>query len=259
MTWALKRQLIYISILTVVFGLLGFWIGYPYFNKPPTCFDRKQNGDERGVDCGGSCALVCNFEVDQLSVLWTRSFEVVPGRYNAVAYLENKNENTIIQKIRYRFRFADGNNVYLGKREGEAYIPPAGKFAIFEPAVDMGNSVPVYTTFEFLEPPVWVKVSEDTVEQVRVLVSNIRLEDINTAPKLSAELTNRSLLSVPDIYAVAILYDKDGNAIHASRTFVEMLRPGQSAQLDFTWLLPFGSDVTTREIIPLYNILSVKL
>ncbi len=259
MTWAFRRQLIYMAGVAIFFGLLGFWVGYPYFNKPPTCNDGKKNGDESGVDCGGSCQLVCFFEVDQLSVLWTRSFQVIPGRYNAVAYIENKNENTVVNKIKYRFRFADANNIYIGKREGETYIPRAGKFAIFEPAVDMGNSVPVYTTFEFMEIPVWVKAPEEKIDQINVMVYDISLEGENEKPRLSAKVKNDSFFIIPDINVVAILYDAEGNAINVSRTFLDELRSGQSAQINFTWLLPFKDKVVTREIIPLYNIFSTRL
>ena len=112
MSWALKRQIFYIIILFIFFGIFAFLVSYPYLNKEPTCNDKKQNGNETGIDCGGSCILVCTFEVDKLSVLWSRTFPIVPGRYNAVAYVENQNTNTAIYKIKYRFRFADKDNIY---------------------------------------------------------------------------------------------------------------------------------------------------
>ena len=99
----------------------------------------------------------------------------VPGRYNAVAYLVNHNKNAAIQKINYRFRFADANNVYIGKREGSTFIPPGGNFVVFEPGIDIGNSIPVYVTFEFTETPIWLQVSQEKIDQLKVFVSNIQL------------------------------------------------------------------------------------
>src|SRR3989339_265818 len=130
MTWAFKRQFFYIFILVLFFAVFGFLIAYSKLNKAPTCFDNKQNDTETGVDCGGSCANACLAQVDPISVLWARAFRVVPGRYNAVAYLENHNKNIAINKVNYKFRFADKNNIYIGKREGSAYVPPSGRFAI---------------------------------------------------------------------------------------------------------------------------------
>jgi len=258
MTWAFRRQLTYIIILFVFFLGFALIVSYPHINKAPTCNDGKQNGTELGVDCGGSCSLTCSFEVDELSVVWSRSFQVVPGRYNAVAYLENQNTNTAVYKVKYKFRFADENNLYIGKRDGEAYIPPAGKFAIFEPAIDLGNSIPVYTTFEFTETPVWVKVPQEKVAEIKIPVFDINLKNADTSPHLSAIIRNDSFYTIPDVNIVAILYDELGNAVSASRTYIDSLPSEVQVPLNFTWPIPFTSRVVTKEIIPIYNVFNVK-
>jgi hypothetical protein len=234
-------------------------IAYPAIHKPPSCFDNRQNGDEVGIDCGGSCPGACYFQVDEVSVLWARAFRVVPGRYNAVAYLENHNANAAVEKIKYRFRFADKDNVYIGKRDGETTVPPGRKFAVFEPAVDIGNSIPVYTTFEFTEVPVWSQVSEEKVNQLKILISDIHLENETTSPTLSAKIKNSSLFSIPEIKVVSILYDKLGNALMASSTYLDELRGEEEATVEFTW--PEGTDqeVVATEIIPIFNIAKAKL
>jgi hypothetical protein len=259
MTWAAKRKFFYSSIVILIFGFLLFLIIRPYVNKAPTCFDNKQNGEESGVDCGGTCQIACTFEVDQVSIRWARTFEVVPGRYNAVAYLENHNQDRIVNSISYRFRFADKDNVYIGKREGTAYIPPSSKFAIFEPAIDLGNSVPVYTTFEFTQNPVWFNVLGLKVDQLKILVSDIKLENEDMSPRLSAFLKNNSLVEIPEVNVVAILYDAKGNAVNASKTYLEKLSGEESVQVNFTWPQPFSGQIVQKEIIPVFNILSVKL
>ena len=259
MTWALRRQLFYIAIIIAFLAVLGFLIISPHLNQTPTCTDNKQNGDETGVDCGGSCSKACITQVDQISILWSRAFRVVPGRYNAVAYLENHNKNAAIDKISYRFRFADKDNIYIGKREGSTYVPPSGKFAVFEPAIDMGNSVPVYTTFEFSETPVWIQVPQDKIDQLKVLVSDIKLENEDTSPALSATVKNSSLFQIPEVNIIAILYDASGNAVSTSRTYLDVLQGEESSAINFTWIEPFSEKVVSEEIIPIFNIFSVKL
>ena len=258
-TWALKRQIFYVIILLAFIFGFGFLIIYPTLNKAPTCNDLKQNGNETGVDCGGSCPNACLAQVDPVSVLWARAFEVVPGRYNAVAYIVNHNKNVAAEKVGYRFRFADANNVYIGKREGVAFIPPAGNFAVFEPGIDIGNSIPVYTSFEWTETPTWRQVPQNLIDQLQVLVSNIRLSNETTSPNLSATLKNNSLFTIPDVGAVAILYDQSGNAVSASRTYLSELPPLSSANINFTWPEPFPGAVVAKEIIPIYDIFSAKL
>jgi hypothetical protein len=259
MTWAFKRQLFYLGVLIVFFIALGFLVVSPYVNKMPSCTDNIQNGSETGVDCGGSCTLACTFQVDRISILWSRTFEVIPGRYNAVAYLENHNKDTAINKIKYKFRFADKDNIYIGKRDGEAFIPAGGKFAIFETGIGVGNSIPVYTTFEFTETPVWNTVSEEKLNQLKVLVSDIKLENQNTSPHLSAVIKNDSLFDIPEMSVVTILYNEKGNAVSASRTYLDVLKGEESQNINFTWPKPILGNIVAKEIIPMYNIFLVKL
>ena len=259
MTWAFKRQIFYVVVLFLIVSIFGFLIILPSLNKAPTCADNIKNGNETGVDCGGSCALACIVQVDQVSIIWTRAFKIVPGRYNAVAYLENHNRNIAVNRINYRFRFADANNIYIGKREGATFIPPSGKFAIFEPAIDIGNSIPVYTSFEFTQIPQWITVSQEKISQLQVLVSNIALANEETNPILSATIKNNSFFIIPEVKVVAILYDALGNAVSASSTYLNSLGAEEVKDLNFTWPEPLSGKIIAKEIIPLYNIFSVKL
>ena len=258
-TWALKRQIFYLVIFISFFSFFGFLIIYPRLNKGPSCADNKRNGDETGIDCGGLCLNACIEQMDDISVLWTRAFKVVPGRYNAVAYLINHNKNAAVEKINYRFRFADSNNIYIGKREGSTFILPGGHFAVFEPGIDIGNSIPVYVSFEFTQAPKWFQVSQEKINQLKILVSNIQLIDETIFPKLSATIKNNSLFTIPNMDIIAILYDASGNAVSTSRTYLDKLNPLQSADVNFTWPEPLPGIVVVKEIIPMYNIFSAKL
>lgn len=258
MTWALKRQIFYIAVLILFVAGFAFLITYSKLSKAPTCTDLRQNGTETGVDCGGSCVRACVAEVDDISVLWARSFRVVPGRYNAVAYIANHNKNSAVKKINYRFRFGDKDNIYIGKREGTTFIPAGGNFAIFEPAIGVGHSVPVYTTFEFTEEPLWLQVPKEKLDQLKLLVSSIELVEGPT-PRLSASIRNTSLFVITDLDVVAILYDAEGNAVSSSSTFISSLAPLGSAALNFTWQEPFAAPVVRTEIIPIYDVFAVKL
>ncbi len=230
-----------------------------YTTVVPTCTDGIKNGNELGIDCGGSCALACMSSADDIAVLWSRSFQVIPGRYNAVAYLENHNKDLAVNKIRYSFRFADKDNLYLGTREGVAYVPPGQKFAVFERGIELNTAVPVYTTFSFKEVPTWITVSEQKINQIKLLVSGIVLSEKDSAPHLSADIQNDSLFDVPQVSVVAILYDAMHNAISASSTLIDELGRESTQTLDFTWPEPFKEKVVTKEIIPVYNIFNVKL
>jgi hypothetical protein len=259
MNWALKRQILFILGIVLFFAIVAFAIIYPKTQKIPTCTDGIQNSNETGIDCGGSCPDACLSQMSAVSVIWAQSFEVVPGRYNAVAYLVNHNQNAAAEEVSYRFRFADENNVYIGKREGTTIIPPSGDFAVFEPAIDVGHSVPVYTTFQFTETPHWLQVSPEKINQLKVLISNLSLTGETTSPALSATVTNNSLFTIPNVNMIAIVYDKLGNAISASSTYLNQLNPLSSTDLNYTWPQPFTEPIVKKEILPVYDIFSVKL
>ena len=259
MTWALKRQFFYTGALIVFFLGVGFLVVSSRLNKLPSCTNNRQDGDEAGIDCGGSCVRACIFEVNKVSVLWSRTFQVISGRYNAVAYLENHNQYAAINRIKYKFRFSDKDNIYIGKRDGETFIPAGSKFVVFESAIGVGNSIPVYTTFEFTETPIWSNISEEKLNQLKVLVSNIQLQNQDIKPLLSATIKNDSLFIIPDVGVVAILYNEKGNAVSASRTYLDELQGEESKNISFTWPEPILENVIAKEIIPMYNIFSVKL
>jgi hypothetical protein len=259
MNWALRRQILDVFIFFAALGIFGFFIIYPFYNVGPSCTDGKQNGTETGVDCGGSCIMACLSETDPVSVLWSRAFRVLGGRYNAVAYLENHNQNKAVDKISYRFRFADANNIYIGKREGTTFIPPSGNFAVFEPAIELGNSIPVYTTFEFTSLPEWTQVSSEKINQLKIIVSNIDLQTPDTTPKLLATVKNSSLYNIPEVDVVAILYDATGNAISVSKTYLDTLAGEESRDIVFTWQEPMPGVVVTKEILPMFNVLEAEL
>jgi hypothetical protein len=259
MTWALKRQLTYVFFLIIFLGSFAYLLIRPSLNKAPTCVDGIQNGTEAGIDCGGGCATACLNQVDAVSIIWARSFEVITGRYNAVAYLENHNQDKVVQKINYRFRFADKDNVYIGKREGTAFIPAGQKFAVFEPGIDIGNSIPVYTTFDFISTPTWVTVPGDRLSQIKVLPSNIRLSNTDTTPIMAVTLTNTSLFTIPRVNVITILYDASNNAVASSSSYLDQMAAQESTDVNFTWPEPFKSVVVSKEIIPIFNIFDAKL
>jgi hypothetical protein len=140
MSWASRRKIQYILGLLVFISLVVFAFIYPSLTKKPTCFDNKQNGDERGIDCGGSCNLFCSQDVSEPSILWSRAFHVVGNSYNLIALVENKNKNAAISSISYEFKVYDTNNLLIGRKVGTTYIPPNKQFAIFESRFDSGQN-----------------------------------------------------------------------------------------------------------------------
>lgn len=252
LSWSAKRQLGYFSVIGGL--ILVFLISYiyPKVNKAPTCSDGRQNASEEGIDCGGSCAKLCAFQTSNILIRWARVFPVTSSVYNAVAYVENQNPSSAVRKISYEFKVYDEQGIFITARAGESFIGRAGRFAILEPAINVGNRVPAKTLFKFTSAPVWEKIDAKWAT-FPVSVRDKKMFNVETTPKLEATLDNASIYDLADIAVVAILYDKDGNAFAGSRTYLDQLSKNSSAPVYFTWPEAFNTGAFNIEVLPQIN------
>lgn len=237
MSWATRRKLEYLGIIiicTLLFLVLPFFL---FVYEAPTCFDGQRNGNETGVDCGGSCRLLCSAEILEPFTRWDpRIFEVTPGVYSVLAYIENPNASAEVRNTPYIFRLYDAEGMLVMEREGRTFIPKGKTFAIYDGNFTTGERVPVRATFEFPEPLVWTR---SAVPDPDISVTNKALLDEDTSPRVEARVENRSSERIVNLELVAIIFDGSGNAIGSSRTFVDELPAWQSTNLVFTWPVPF--------------------
>src|SRR5258706_15176144 len=96
-SWSRNRKRIIFGILALgVVVLVGLPI-YFLFYRAPTCSDLKMNGDETGVDCGGSCQLLCSTQSLPLLMKGDpRVLMVATSTYEVVALVENANNSAEI-------------------------------------------------------------------------------------------------------------------------------------------------------------------
>ncbi len=250
MEWATKRKLAYILSF---FGIIFIIAGATYFlhiYKPPSCTDGIQNQEEMGVDCGGPCTIICSNLVSQPIILWQRSFESAHGYYNAVAYVENPNMNLGVAEVYYSFKLYDSRGIFIVERQGKTFLVPNERFAIFEQVLSVGEIIPKTTTFTFTRFSPWTKISR---EKTPLTVGGPQLSGMDTKPKITASLQNKSLVPVKNINVTAVVYDSNENAIGASATVVDVIPPDSSYDIVFTWLQPFSATPQREEIIPRIN------
>ena len=74
-------------IFLVVLPLVYF--AFTKIKPMPNCFDRRKNGNEVGIDCGGACVLQCPYTKKDVVVIFARAQKVADGLYNAIALVEN--------------------------------------------------------------------------------------------------------------------------------------------------------------------------
>lgn len=220
---------------TSAFGLLCLvilWSVYnTFFTTPPTCFDAKQNGNEQGLDCGGSCTLLCAHQAGQPTVAWSRSFLTASSTYTAAAYVQNSNVGAAARNVAYSFQMFDADNRLIIEHDGVMDLPPLATIPIVEPNINLGSRIPVRTLFAFSDLPTWRTVAEDTIP--RITISGQQLAPDGT--RLSMTLVNDTVRDAKNITVVGVLFDAKGVAVAASKSLLPLLARKSSQTVVLTW------------------------
>lgn len=254
LNWSSKKQISFFLAFFVVFTIGIFILILPYINKPPTCFDGKQNGDESGVDCGGSCARVCLNQTYGLVTKWSRAFNVNGSIYNLVAMVENQNIEVGVPSISYEFRVYDDKNIFIGRRQGTTFISSNDRTIIFEGVFDVGNRVVGRTDFTFTSKPNWIRINRNQRNSLAIDVQDRVIRELNDITRIEASVINNTLLSIKNLDVYIIIYDKDGNVINSSKTFIPLLNKNSKSPIYFTWPKKLEENPSIIEILPQVNI-----
>ncbi|OHA96986.1 MAG: hypothetical protein A3J09_02925 [Candidatus Zambryskibacteria bacterium RIFCSPLOWO2_02_FULL_51_21] len=249
-SWSRRRKRI---ILAIIFFVLIVLVGVPVFflfYRAPTCFDGRQNGDEAGVDCGGSCQLLCRAESLPLIIKGDpRILSLATSTFEVIALVENANNSGEIYRAGYVLKIYDASSAVPVKTlEGFAYVPPGSVFAVFEgPFVLEAGVIPNRAVLEWQEGSlVWQKNAAPAPE---LLVLDPALSRETTSPRLEAVISNPTLADLANIDLTAVVSDAEGNIFAASKTFVESLPAGSKSTAIFTWPKPFDRQAAGTEII----------
>ncbi len=246
-SWSRRRKNIYASVIVIV--LIGA-VGVPaflLFYHPPTCADAIKNGDEKGVDCGGSCQRLCQSDFLPPSVAWTRYEEVAVGQYNVAVYIINPNKDGVANKVPYHVTMYDGQGIPIVDMPGLVNIPPGRNTIVFLGAVNLGKRIPAKVFFEFTSAPDWHK-QIDTLSSL--VVGEKKYTEEAGASALTVAITNKNvhLLGRTSVYAV--LYDASANAIGFSKTVIDGFEPNQTITAPFTWPIDRKGKVVSIEVLP---------
>ena len=248
MSWSKNRKSIYGGAVIAVIVLLIGVPSFKYFYRAPTCFDGKQNGNETGPDCGGSCSRLCQSAF--LSVKgadWTRFEEVAPHVYNIAAYIVNPNTEGEALNAPYHIILYDNDGVIITDRTGTVTLPPHRNTLAFQGAINVDKRIPAKALFEFTAAPNW-HARKDPL--AKLSVTNKDYTEDSSGSSLSATINNNDILPLDNVSVYAVLYDKDGNAIGFSKTVLDEIPANGSAIAPFTWDVNRNGKVISIEVLP---------
>ncbi|HVT74960.1 MAG TPA: hypothetical protein VHD69_00880 [Candidatus Paceibacterota bacterium] len=243
-SWSGRRKfgyfLIFLAGLVLLVGLPAFFVFY----RAPTCSDGRQNGAETGIDCGGACAKLCPADYAAPRILWSYSVRIVPGIYNALAYVQNPNPSVEASGLPYLFKLYDAQGLLIVQKAGRAYIPAGQKLAVFEAGIDTGKRIVARTTFEFTGEPNWKKGA--LLLKLRAQNTALSQGDL---PRADVDVRNDSLDTYSGVTAYIILYDANDNRVSFSKTILDPIAPNEKQTIHFTWPEAFPVPVVRTEVL----------
>ncbi len=242
--WAFWRRVQYGTGFSIFLMLIIGVVYITSFYVSPTCFDGRQNNQERGVDCGGGCPHICAFDVTPPTVKWARSFRITDGQYNAVAYIENNNLTAAAPEVLYTFSLHDSQGL-ITQRTGTTILPPDSVYPIFEARIDTYGRVPTQTFLTIDEISHWVHATKG---RGQFDVQSRSLTNINERPRLEADIYNTALVEAREVEIIATIFDAQGNALTASRTFITNFEPRESRTAIFTWPEPISKTLRSCDV-----------
>ncbi len=250
MSWGTSRRNTVLFTMLLFIGIPIIAIAIIIFYEPPNCFDGVQNGQETGIDCGGTCQLLCTNQVTEPVVLWERVTRVSDGVYNLLAYVENPNPNAFLRDAEYVFKIYNENQVLISEKTGKVSIAPKSARPIIQNNIQTFEQIPVRTRFEFVGDLVYEQTNpKDSL----ILIKDEIIENEATSPRVKAKIQNMSLKTIKKIDVVVLIYDALENVIGTSSTYVDVLNPEESQDIVFTWPQSFSDEVGRIELIPIYD------
>lgn len=244
LTWSQRRQFAVIGTAASVLVLLVAGVVFSVMYDVPSCMDGKQNQDEAGVDCGGSCTYLCKADVQAPRVSFARSLSIGSGRTDVVAYIENRNQDAESKSAPYLVELVDDQGRIVASRRGTIDIAARSVVPLFIPALAQGVYAGSRALVTFEESLAWRTVREGSaqpaVRSVEILPGD--------RPRVRAVLENPSPQSLYNRTVVATVFSSDGSAIAASQTVVREIKAQGTFDALFTWNEPFPEGALRAEV-----------
>lgn len=240
MSWASSRRTLILLVLVAVAALVAVGTLIATLYQAPSCADGKRNQDETGVDCGGSCKLLCTDSQTAPVVSFVRELPQNSGRLDVIAYVENPNAFAAAKDVRYEIEFLGENGTTLGTKTGTIDLPPAASVPIYIPNA-FADALSVRQTFlSFERESIRWYTPEEELEPFGV--DAIQVAGTEDAPRVTATITNPSTDSSRNVKVVATLFDEEGVVFAASQTVIASLAGRGEASVVFTWNAAFSSN-----------------
>ncbi len=247
MSWAIQRRtLIIFAIVLVALAVIAV-TAISIFYETPSCADGKENQDEEGIDCGGSCQRLCSASVVPPTVSFVRTLPGIDGRTDIVAYVENPNPSASALQARYTIELYREDRTVIAALQGTVDLPPSSSVPIFIPNAYSGveDVAQAFVMFDQLS----LMFNRDSGGYIVPTATDVRSE-VTASPRVTAVINNPSAETLRLVPVVVTVFNAEDIVIAASRTVIDVLPPQGQANIVVTWTVPFSEAPSRIDVRP---------
>ena len=241
------KQLIYGAIYLIALGAVVYGLSSLNIFSAPSCFDTKQNQDEEGIDCGGSCisCAIKNLQPIRSKV----QFFGIDGNTNAVIDLANPNIEYGVPSFTYTLNFYNRAKEKIFTLNRQSFIYPAeAQKVIIEPNLKV-NSREIFGEPELIiSNPDWRPAGE--FSEPRVQTRQVKTEVVDNQATITGLFVNRESFTLSRAGIGVQIYQNltDGTTrlVGISKTILQNLQ--SSEERAFKVIVPLESALKISEI-----------
>lgn len=234
MQWATKRKVIIATIFAVL--VLGFGVAMAsfLFSESSSCSDNKQNRNEAGVDCGGSCPRFCSTQVQKPFVEFVQI--VQDGDATAiVARLVNPNKRAEVRSLKYEAALFSNSGIFLEQFEGKVNIRPNEKTAVYLPVEKVVETEGLNKVSIELSGGIFL---QDSGDSQNILIQDFTWSFSDGLPTLTlkVESLDQQVLRQP---LIVVVYGEGEKVLGAKRVVVPEINE-KEIDVFIRWTAPFS-------------------
>lgn len=246
----LIKQIIYGTLYIAVAGAIVYGLSSLNIFSAPSCLDNKQNQNEEGIDCGGSC-VPCAIKNLQPIRSQVQLFGV-NSNTNAVITLANPNLEYGVDSFTYTLNFYNQAKEKIFSLTKNSFIYPAeAQRVIIEPNLRI-SSLGISGSPELIIGNINWKLAADFPEP-KVQTRQVKTEASGNQAVITGILVNRESFSLARVGVGALVYQNlpgipDGTTrlVGASKTVLQNLEPGEERAFNIP--VPLSATLTRPEI-----------
>ncbi len=243
-----QKRIIIIVIYLAIFLLFSLSL-YSYFKPRPSCFDGKQNQNEKGIDCGGVCTKECDIVKAQPLIIGKTGTvpSGIEGKYDFYAYITNPNTTFGSKKFTYTLKFKNlAGEVIMTKNESGFILPMERKYLIIE-NINL-PSQPANIDLK-VDSSDWIKFNT-YYKAPNIAIVNKRYKEVSNGINFAEAyglLKNHSPYDFNSIKVKIILKDAEGKIVALNSTQMNTVNSGEQRDFKLFWPNRFNGSVSNME------------